>query len=53
MALKLFYEVTVYRKLTSGISRNKILDEIRGTLDPSSIPHRVHLLSLQVITHTN
>nr|CAB3262830.1 uncharacterized protein LOC100183891 [Phallusia mammillata] len=37
----------IARKLSQGISKYKILDEIRGSLDPATAPQRVHLLSLQ------
>lgn len=36
-------------KLKSGMSRHKILDEIRGSLDQTSDLSRVHLISLQDI----
>lgn len=35
-------------KLKNGISRHKILDEIRGSLDQTSNLSRIHLVSLQV-----
>ncbi|CAK8674496.1 unnamed protein product [Clavelina lepadiformis] len=42
-------KANIAKRLSDGISRNKILDEIRGTLDTTTQPHRVHLLSLQDI----
>lgn len=42
----------IEEKLKNGISRHKILDEIRGSLDQTSDLSRIHLVSLQVSLST-
>lgn len=39
----------IVNRLNSGLSRNKVLDEIRETLDNSDEPSRLHLISMQDI----